>query len=345
VESGATAPAPSPPPHPGILVIQTAFLGDVILTTGLLTRLAAPLGQVDVVVTPAAAALVETHPAVRRAWIYDKRGADRGMSGLLRLARELRGGHYRIAYLPHRSLRSALLARLAGIPERIGFAGGPGAWSYTRRIARPTAGHEAERLLALAEPGPGVVARVSLGLVPDDRRLATDWLASRGIPPGFVALAPGSIWGTKRWPYYAELAAALEGPVVIVGGPEDRDLANAVAAGRPAVHVAAGDLPLRASAALLGDASVLVTNDSAPLHLATAMGTPIVAIFGPTVPAFGFGPRGEEDRIVEHEFLPCRPCSTHGPPVCPLRHHRCMRDVSVERVLQAVREVGERRRD
>ncbi|MDQ3137884.1 MAG: hypothetical protein M3Q93_09910, partial [Gemmatimonadota bacterium] len=83
-------------------------------------------------------------------------------------------------------------------------------------------------------------------------------------------------------------------------------------------------------------AAVLVTNDSAPLHLATATGTPIVAVFGPTVPAFGFGPRGERDRVVEHPSLPCRPCSAHGPVRCPLGHHRCMRDLSVEQVAEAV---------
>lgn len=320
-----------------VLVIQTAFLGDVVLTTGLLTLLAERFGPVDVVTTPAAATLVETHPAVRRAIGYDKRGADAGLGGLLRLARRLREGRYASAYLPHRSVRSAALARLAGVPERIGFAGSPGAWTYTRRITRPESGHEAERILSLAEPPPGSVAAVSLGLTSDDRRLAAEWLGARGVGQGFVALAPGSIWGTKRWPGYAELAAALDGPVVIVGGPEDRVLAESVAMAAPGrAHVAAGELPLRAAAALLERASVLVTNDSAPLHLATAVGTRIVAIFGPTLPAFGFGPRGAGDRIVEHEPMPCRPCSSHGPQVCPLGHHRCMRDISVERVLEAV---------
>jgi heptosyltransferase-2 len=108
----------------------------------------------------------------------------------------------------------------------------------------------------------------------------------------------------------------------------------AAAAGR--AHSAAGVLGLRASAALIARAVVLVTNDSAPLHLATAVGTPIVAVFGPTVPAFGFGPRGARDRVIEHPSLPCRPCSTHGPQVCPLGHHRCMREVSVESVAAAV---------
>jgi len=320
-----------------VLVIQTAFLGDVVLTTGLLAYLAERAGPVDVVTTPAAAPLLETHPAVRRTVGYDKRGADRGVGGLVRLAGRLRREAYARAYLPHRSIRSATLARLAGVPERIGFTGSPGSWTYTRRIPRPEGGHEAERILALAEPEPGSVATVSLGLTEEDRRRAAEWLVAKGLGPGFVAMAPGSIWGTKRWPGYAGLAAALDRPVVIVGGPEDRVLAESVAAAAPGrAHVAAGELPLRVTAALLEKARVLVTNDSAPLHLASAVGTRVVAVFGPTVPAFGFGPRGSTDRIVEHGTLPCRPCSSHGPPVCPLGHHRCMREISVERVLELV---------
>jgi heptosyltransferase-2 len=107
-------------------------------------------------------------------------------------------------------------------------------------------------------------------------------------------------------------------------------------AGNGRIVSAAGELPLRASAALLERAEVLVTNDSAPLHLATAVGTRIVAIFGPTVPEFGFGPRGPRDLVVEHVALDCRPCSRHGPRVCPLGHHRCMGEIGVERVLDAV---------
>src|SRR2546428_8110882 len=103
------------------LVIQTAFLGDVVLTTPLLTALAVRHGPVDIVTTPAAALLIETHPAVRQTISYDKRGADRGWDGLRRLARGLRQERYRRAYIPHRSLRSAALALLAPIPCRIGL--------------------------------------------------------------------------------------------------------------------------------------------------------------------------------------------------------------------------------
>jgi heptosyltransferase-2 len=324
------------------LVIQTAFLGDVILSTGLLSALAERFGPVDVVTTPAAAPLLETHPAVGSVLHYDKHGTDRGIDGFFRLVRALKGRGYARAFLPHRSLRSALLARLAGIPERIGFTGGPGSWSYTRRIPMPLEAHDAERQLALAEGqrdggAEGRIARVSLGITADDREAAARWLRERGIPDGFVALAPGSIWGTKRWPGYSELATRIAGPVVVIGGPDDAILAERVASAAPGrAHSAAGELSLRATGALLERARVLVTNDSAPLHLAGAVGTPVVAVFGPTVPSFGFGPRGSGDRIVQRDGLACRPCSRHGPQVCPLGHHGCMKEIAVEEVRRAV---------
>jgi heptosyltransferase-2 len=328
-------------PRSPTLVVQTAFLGDVVLTTPLLSALAARHGPVDVVTTPAASALLDGHPAVERVLRYDKHGADRGIRGFWRLARLLRQRKYERAYLPHRSWRSGALAWAAGVPERIGFSDGAHLF-YTRRVRRPTGGHEVERLLALAGTADGIPP-ISLALTERERQAAESWLAAAAVAPGFVAMAPGSIWGTKRWPYYGEVAARLSRPVVVVGGPEDRHLGEQIGAGHGHVHNAAGALSLKVSAALIARAAVLVTNDSAPLHLATAVGTPIVAIFGPTVPAFGFGPRGARDRAIGHADLACRPCSLHGPRVCPLGHHRCMRDVTVDEVLEAVAAVIEAR--
>ena len=337
------SPTVRPSDRATVLVIQTAFLGDVVLTTPLLAALADRYGPVDVVTTPAAAVLLETHPAVGTVIRYDKRGADRGLRGLWRLGRRLRARRYSRAYLPHRSWRSAALALLSGAAERTGFADSPAAVTYSRRVPRPTSGHEVERLLTLAQPDAGAnaglppVPAVHLALTADDRAAADAWLRERNVGAGFVALAPGSIWGTKRWAGYPELAAALDAPVVVLGGRDDAALADQVVAAAPGrAHSAAGTLGLRTSAALIARAGVLVTNDSAPLHLATAVATPVVAIFGPTVPAFGFGPRGPRDVIVEHPSLACRPCSAHGPQVCPLGHHRCMRELTVASVLAAV---------
>jgi heptosyltransferase-2 len=324
-----------------VLVIQTAFLGDVVLTTPLLAALATRHGPVDVLTTPAAAPLLATHPAVRQVIPFDKNGRDRGWIGGIRMAGQLRREAYARAYLPHRSWRSGALALVARIPERIGFA--DGAWYlYTETRPRPASGHEVDRLLALAGGADrGTTPPVDLALTESDRAAADSWLTEHGVGPGFVAVAPGSIWGTKRWPYYGALVAALDRPVVVVGGAEDRGLADEITQVSPGrVFNSTGELPLRVSAALIQRSQLLVTNDSAPLHLATAVGTPIVAIFGPTVPAFGFGPRGTRDLVVEHHNLSCRPCSRHGPMHCPLGHHRCMRELTMETVLATIKAIG-----
>ena len=321
------------------LVIQTAFLGDVVLTMPLLTALAQAHGPVDVITTPQAAPLLEDHPAVAAVIPYDKRGAQRGARASWALARRLRGNHYQRAYLPHRSWRSAALAWAAGIPERVGFDDSAARWSYTSRVPRNMTLHETRRLLALAGGAPAA-ADVDFGLPDGEFHLAGEWLARHGISQPFLAMAPGSVWGTKRWPCYPDLAAQLDLSVVVVGGPEDREAAAAIvsAAGGRAAS-AAGETSLPLSTAIISRARLLVTNDSAPLHLAGAVGTPVVAIFGPTVPAFGFGPLGPDDVIVEEPGLECRPCSPHGPMTCPLGHHRCMLDIPVDTVERAVRRV------
>jgi heptosyltransferase II len=334
-----------PPYRPTTLVIQTAFLGDVVLTTPLLSVLAQRHGPLDVVTTPAAASLLENHPAVHCVVRYDKHGSARGWRGFRTLGSFLRARRYRRVYLPHRSLRSAALAVWSGAKERIGFADSPAAFSYTSRIDRPVSGHEVERLLALAKPFDGEQPPVSLALSEQDRAAAEAWLLAHGVGPRFTAVAPGSVWGSKRWPYYRELVSALDGKCVVVGGADDIPLAREIVAGSGGKAVsAAGALSLRESAALIQQARVLVTNDSAPLHLATAVGTPIVALFGPTVPEFGFGPRRAGDMTLGHAELACRPCSRHGPESCPLGHHRCLRELPVEIVLKAIVTVAEESR-
>ena len=326
------------------LVIQTSFLGDTVLTTPLLSQLA-NRGAVDVVTTPAAAALLTNHPAVRRVIPYDKRDAERGLIGLWMLARRLRVTGYDVAILAQGSWRSAALALLAGIPSRIGFSTSAGRLLYTKRVAYRDDLHHAARLLMLARPNGREPTADELrpSLAPGEaERVAVDaLLGNRARRDGgaLVALAPGSIWGTKRWPYYPELARALAdaAQVVVVGSETDARLAAAVMDAAPGAIDATGRLSLLASAELIGRCRVLVTNDSAPMHLASAMGTPTVAIFGPTVPDFGFGPLAPRSVVVGHDALPCRPCDRHGPHRCPLGHHRCMRDLPPDLVADRVR--------
>jgi heptosyltransferase-2 len=329
---------------PSSLVIQTSFLGDTILTTPLLAQLARR-GPVDVVVTPASASLLANHPSVRDVIVYDKRGADRGLGGFFALVRRLRATRYDVAILAQGSWRSSALALVSGIPSRVGFATSAGRLFYTKRVAYRDDLHHAARLLMLARPNGREPSADELrpSLHPGDaERSAVDALfASHGVMAGepLIAVAPGSVWGTKRWPYYPELALALaDGPrFVIVGGADDRELAASIVAAQPRAIDATGQLSLLASAELIGRTSVLVTNDSAPLHLASAMGTPTLAIFGPTVPDFGFGPLAPRHAVAGHESLECRPCDRHGPQRCPLGHFRCMRELEAAAVAVQVR--------
>ena len=329
---------------PSSLVIQTSFLGDTVLTTPLLAQLARR-GEVDVVTTPASATLLANHPAVRTIIVYDKRGADRGLGGFMSLARRLRATAYDVAFLAQGSLRSAALALAAGIPSRVGFDTSAGRWFYTKRVTYREDLHHAARLLRLARPNgrPATPEELRPSLHPGhaDRSAVTALLASHGVAAGesLVALAPGSVWATKRWPYYAELAGLLaaDSRAVIIGGADDAELARAIVAAAPRAIDATGHLSLLASAELIGRANAIVTNDSAPLHLASAMGTPTLAIFGPTVPAFGFGPLAPASIVVGHDGLPCRPCDRHGPQHCPLGHFRCMRELDAASAAEQVR--------
>lgn len=322
----------------GTLVVQTAYLGNVVLTTPLLAVLAGRYGPVDVVAQPGSASVLQGHPAVRDVIPYDKRGADRGWAGMTRLAGALRRRRHARAFLADGSWRAATLAVAARIPARTGFAGSPAARLYTERMTRPLHGHETAKLAALAGVPVGApLPKVCLGLGDTDRAAARNWLAARGVGGEFVALAPGSVWGARRWPYFPALAAALELPVVVIGGPADAPRAREIAAAAPhRVRTAAGEVAPRVAAAIIEQAQALVTNDSAALHLGSAVGTPIVALFGPTTPSFGFGPLGTDDVVLGLTDLLCRPCAQPGPAACPLGHHRCLADLDVSAVIEAL---------
>jgi len=340
-------------------VLQSSFLGDMILTTPLLARLAAE-GPVHVVATPANAGILANHPAVASVIVFDKRGADRGVGGVMRVARAVRAVGATRAFMAQGSVRTAAIARLAGVRERVGFTTSPGRILCTRRVPFRREFHHAQRLWQLASP-PGSVdappaVRPSLYPGADDVARVDELLAAANASDTpLIALAPGSVWATKRWPMFDALAALLSeapfvtaGPtpprLVVLGAATDKAWATAIekavadAGGAPVID-ATGKLSLLASAALLRRASVLFTNDSAPLHLASAMNTPTVALFGPTVPALGFGPLADRRVIVEETALACRPCHAHGPRTCPLTHWDCMRMMTPARVADAAREL------
>lgn len=326
------------------LIIQTSFLGDTVLTTPMIAWLAG-IGPVDVVATPRAAELLANNPDVREVIVYDKRGADRGIGGFLRVAARLRARHYDAAYVAQGSVRSGALALAAGIRERVGFASSAGRAFYTTRIPPIENVHHAARLLSLATrdplrefPAPAMRPRLYPGH--RERAAVDQLLANRAQSEPLIAMAPGSVWATKQWPHYADLAHELRdaGRIVVVGAESDQPLAVEILDATAGTAIdATGRLSLLASAELIGRAKLLVTNDSAPLHLASAMNTPTVAIFGPTVPEFGFGPLAERFEIAGRVGLACRPCDRHGPRRCPLGHWRCMREITADDVARLAR--------
>ena len=321
-------------PDPGsVLVIQPAFLGDVVFTSALVDSIGArfPSARIDVSVTPRGRDVVLAMPRASAPIVFDKRGADKGPRGLVRAARRVNG--HQLAVLPHRSVRSALLARLGRIPRRIGFRGAPGSMLYTERV------HPAGDTF-LAEEAQLALA---LGATPLPMRLRArpEWMEA--IDPAirhlgaFAALCIGSEWATKIWPAirFAGLADALwrQGLApILIGGPNDRDLAAAINSTARVKCIDTTGNTVGEALALLSQAAVCVGGDTGLVHAARALGTPTVALFGPTDP--GRHVFGRRSRAVSLG-LSCSPCSAHGQERCPLGHHKCLRDLDVERVLDA----------
>ncbi len=316
------------PARPAILAVRFSSLGDVILTTPLLRtiRRAYPDADVTFVTKRAYAEVLTASPFVTRIVTLEPGESVRALAGRLRAPFDRRLDL-------HGSLRSHALRMLLG--------GRWGTYPKHRGARRRLVAHRAPEGTAI----PHVAERYfhaarGLGVTPDGGppevhvSAAAATRAAEVAPAGAVVLAPGSRHATKRWPpeRWRALAERLRDKghrVVGVGGADEERLPAS------AGIVAAYGLPLGVVAGILAAARVVVANDSGLMHLATAVGTPVVALFGPTVPAFGFGPYRAPSTVVERP-LSCRPCSPYGGAVCPLGHHRCMIEIAADEVETAV---------
>ncbi len=329
-----------------IVVIQTAFIGDVILTLPLVQGLRKRFkdSKVSFLAIPSAAGVLLNHPDINEILVYDKKGKEKDLGSAIRLIAELRNRRYDVAIVPHRSLRSAALARFAKIPVRIGFSSSAGKFLFTRVIEYKGQEHETKRNLKMMAGLDVEIPALELPRVyPShaDEKWAAEMTASLSEEP-MIAVAPGSVWNTKRWPMdlYRQLVSMLvaEGiKVLLLGSGEDALLCGEVAKGlgNQVINLA-GRATLLQSAALMQRCRVVVSNDSAPMHLAVAVGTPVVAVFGATVPAFGFAPLGLQDVVIETHGLACRPCSIHGGETCPIKTFVCMNAISSSAVYEKV---------
>jgi len=338
-----------------ILFIRMSALGDIILTTPLIraAKTAFPEAEIDFLLKKRYEELLWHHPLIHRAIGFD---TSLGLAGLLRLIREIRKEDYDLVVDLQLNPRSVLVRYFSG------------AWmqrrcckfSLERRILvrfginlLKNAAPVAERYFTALEDfgvkpdggGPEIYPS------PADSEKAQQIVNDAGLSgKRLIGLAPGASKFTKIWPANSfaaageKLARELKAGIVILGGCEEKVGAGEVfnrlkRLGADPVLNLAGELSILQSAAVLRQLQFLISNDTALMHLATAVNTPVVAIFGPTTKEWGFFPYGPNAAVIEKSGLPCRPCSLHGDATCPEKHFRCMVEITPDQVVNAAMEL------
>jgi heptosyltransferase-2 len=316
-----------------ILVIQTAFIGDAILGTALLEKLHQdfPEGQIDYLVRKGNESLFDAHPFLNEVLIWDK--SDSKYSGLWQMLKQIRARKYDAVYNIQRYAASGILTGLSGASKRVGYNSNPFSFLFSQAVEHRFGKgfesiHEVDRVLDLHAKG----ERVQPRLYPPSS--STD-----SINKPFVTIAPASVWFTKQFPVnkWVDFIDSIpaEFDVKLIGGPSDRSIAEEIASAvaRP-VQDLIGKLKLLETAALMKEAAMNYANDSAPVHLASAVNAPITEVFCSTVPEFGFTPISNNSHIIQtKKKLDCRPCGIHGKSNCPKGHFDCAKTIDVSELL------------
>ncbi|MBI3258720.1 MAG: glycosyltransferase family 9 protein [Ignavibacteriae bacterium] len=333
-------------------IIQTAFLGDVALTLPLADAIRhyQPEAEITFVTTPIAAPLVECSDSVSRVLKYDKRKTHSGLKGISLIADELKQSSIDCIIAPHRSLRTTLLSILAHPKYSIGFSRNAASFLYSKRVNYFTRLHEVERNIMLLtafddiqNPIEKPISPPSITIPNFDNENVSNLINHYQLYSPIIAFAPGSVWATKRWceEYFistSEYFVSKGYSCVFIGGNEDSELCNRLAVASGAISLA-GETSIVQTIDLLKRCGAILTNDSAPTHLAWIAGCPAVTIFGATSPKIGFAPRGDRSVIIQNETLACRPCAIHGGNQCPLGTLECMKSVRPERATRAIENI------
>ncbi len=331
-----------------ILIIQTAFLGDVILSLPMLQTLKnhMPDAFIDYLCIPSTAEGLKNNLMLRRVIVYDKAGRH-NILGLFSAISRIRKENYDILICPHRSFRSALITYFSGAKFRIGFDRNSLSFLLSRKVEYYSKAHEIERNLDLLKHLPAIKYRdekteLKPKLSPSSHDIQfVEKLLSENTSSGkIVTFAPCSKWFTKQLPLSksVEITKGLIDSgfrVILIGSYGDvgyckqleRTLAN-----RNLLNLCGRLAPLQSSVAI-SRSKCLVTVDSAASHLGSATDTPIVMIYGSTLPSFGFYPLTSRNVIIENNSLNCRPCTDHGRKKCPLEHFKCMEDLSIGEIV------------
>lgn len=318
-----------------ILVIQTAFIGDVILATSLLETLhvGLPDAEIDIAVRKGNEALFRGHPFLRNVLIWDKKGGK--YKNLFKLFRRIRGQRYDQVINLQRYGATGLLTAFSGAGSTAGFDKNPLSFLFSRRYPhRFEEGlHETERNYLLTGGITGAALQKPKLYPRENDHQSISHLQQ--MP--YYCIAPTSVWFTKQFPpeQWSLLIDRLPShhTVYLLGSPADTAIAEKLTGNRRHVINLCGKLSFLQSAALMEGALMNYVNDSAPMHLCSAVNAPVCAVYCSTVPEFGYGPLSDQSFIVQTpEALPCRPCGIHGHKACPEGHFRCATGIDAGRI-------------
>jgi ADP-heptose:LPS heptosyltransferase len=329
-----------------ILIIQNAFIGDVILATAVLEKLhhTYPAAKIDFMIRKGNEGLLIDHPYLHELIVWDK--SSRKYSNLFRISAQVRASGYEYVINLHRFGSSGFVTALSKGKHTFGFDKNPFSFLFTRKVKHDIGNgkHEVERNQELINEITDVHS-ARPRLYPSKmnfeaiERYSKPDNASSVIP--YICIAPTSVWFTKQYPKekWIELIDATQNKdlkIYLLGGPGDFADCESIKLSSKHTSIVnlAGKLTLLDSAALMKNARMNYVNDSAPMHMASAMNAPVTAIFCSTLPAFGFGPLSDQSKIVETKIkLECRPCGLHGLKACPKKHFKCALTIQVEQIL------------
>lgn len=311
-----------------VLVIQTAFLGDVILATAFIEKLHSsfPGVSISMLVREGNEGLLINHPFLNEVLVWKKKSGK--WDNLLQILKIIRSKNYDAVFNLQRFFSTGMLTAFSKAPVRAGFRKNPMSFLFTH-VANHIIGdsrHEISRNMELLD-GFCDTSAVNPRLYPSEDNFTNTAMYKKGP---YVTMAPASVWFTKQLPEskWEEMILQAEPGlnIYLLGSPGDFQLCNRLATKNPEKKVMnlAGKLSLLETAALMKDAIMNYVNDSGPLHIASAMNAPVTAFFCSTIPAFGFGPLSDKSIVIEtQELLDCRPCGLHGRTNCPQQHFKC----------------------
>ncbi len=326
-----------------ILVIQTAFIGDVVLATALIEKLIQyfPDAKIDMLVRKGNESLLQNNPHLNNVLIWNKKEGK--VANLLKLLKKIKSNKYDKVINLQRFFATGFLTAFSGADEKIGFNKNPLSFLYSTKIPHIIGGenpkHETERNNNLIAPfTDNIPARPKLYPSKNDYDFIAEYSAI-----SFITITPSSVWFTKQYPITKWIEFINEVPselkIYLLGGKDNFNDCNEIKekTKNKNVEILAGKLSFLQSAALMSKAKMNFVNDSAPLHFASAMNAPVTAVFCSTIPAFGYTPLSDKSFIVEtKENLACRPCGLHGKKACPLGHFKCAYTIETQQLLNTI---------